>query len=105
MNKDWLQGLPEDLQGLVIEGVKQMAVVQTQFNKRLDSSANARFVEGGGTIYVPTAAEKETFLPARDHMLGWFAEEFGNEWVDKYSAALDAAEQQLGAERARLLGN
>ena len=104
MNNDWLQGLPDDLQALVVDGVKQMAVIQTQFNKRLDSSANARFVEGGGTIYVPTAEEKETFLPARDHMAKWFADQFGSEWVDKYFGALEAAEQQLESERAQLLG-
>ena len=106
MSDPWLQGLPAELQDLVIDGVRQMAVIQTQFNKRLDGAANARFMsEGdGGTIYVPTREEKATFLPARDHMTKWFSEQFGSEWVDKYIAAIKQAEEKLAAERAALLG-
>ena len=106
MNDTWLQGLPAELQDLVIDGVRQMAVIQTQFNKRLDGAANARFMsEGeGGTIYVPTREEKATFLPARDHMTKWFTEQFGSEWVDKYTAAIKQAADKLAAERAALLG-
>ena len=104
MSDTWLQGLPPDLQDLVIDGVRQMAVIQTQFNKRLDGVANARFISEGGTIYVPTAEDRATFFPARDHITEWFTAEFGSEWVDKYTAAIKQASDKLAAERAALLG-
>ena len=104
MSDTWLQGLPPDLQDLVIDGVRQMAVIQTQFNKRLDGVANARFISEGGTIYVPTAEDRATFFPARDHITEWFTAEFGSEWVEKYTAAIKQASDKLAAERAALLG-
>ena len=53
---------------------------------------------------MPTAEDRATFFPARDHITEWFTAEFGAEWVDKYTAAIQQASDKLAAERAALLG-
>jgi len=53
---------------------------------------------------VPTAEEKATFLEARDEMKQWFVERHGQEWLDKWQAAIDEAEAEIAAERAKIIG-
>lgn len=104
MSDAWLKGLPEDLQDLVIDGVTQMAQVQLDWNKQYESRSLEEFVATGGTIRVPTAEEKATFLEARDEMKQWFVERHGQEWLDKWQAAIDEAEAEIAAERAKVIG-
>lgn len=39
MSQDFLKSLPDDLRALVIDGVVQMAEIQTNFNKQQDGIA------------------------------------------------------------------
>jgi TRAP-type C4-dicarboxylate transport system substrate-binding protein len=79
MSDSWLQNLPPDLQDLVIDGVLQMAAIQSDWNKQYESRSLQEFAESGGTIYVPTAEEKATFTAATDEMKQWFVERHGQE--------------------------
>lgn len=103
MNQAFLEGLPEDLRALVIDGVTQMAEVQTNFNKQQDGIAQQAFIDAGGTVYVPTADEKATFEAGKDHMLGWYSDQYGTEWVDSLNAAIAEASADIAASHA--LGN
>lgn len=100
MNQDWLEGLPADLQALVIDGVTQMAEVQTNFNKQQDGIAQQAFIDAGGTVYVPTAEEKATFEAGKDHMLGWYSDQYGTVWVEKLNAAIAEASAEIAASHA-----
>jgi TRAP-type C4-dicarboxylate transport system substrate-binding protein len=104
MSDSWLKGLPADLQALVMDGINQAAMIQTEWNKQYESRAFEQFVKAGGQIYVPTPAEKETFLIGRERAQDWFVKTYGNEWLDAWKSALRQAEEEVDAERAELSG-
>ena len=62
MSDEWLKSLPENYQNLVVEGVRQMAEIQSNWNKQYENQALMEFQESGGTVYVPSPDEKATFL-------------------------------------------
>lgn len=105
MSDAWLQSLPQDLQNVVVDAVVLSVGIQTNFNKSFQSLASETWLEGGNTIYVPTAEEKATFLGARDSMRDWYSAEFGNEWLDKWLAAVADVEAAIDADRAAVLGH
>jgi tripartite ATP-independent transporter DctP family solute receptor len=105
MSDSWLKSLPLDLQKLVVDGVKQAADVQLQFNKYLDIIMTEEFLKSGGTIYVPTAEEKATFKAAKPVIKKWFVTNIpdGQLWYDKLAAAVKLAEEEVDAGIARVL--
>jgi tripartite ATP-independent transporter DctP family solute receptor len=105
MSDSWLKSLPKDLQTLVIDGVKQAANVQMEFNKYLDIVMTEEFLKSGGTIYVPNEAEKATFKAAKPVIKKWFVTNIpdGQLWYDKLEAAVKKAEEEVDAEIARVL--
>ena len=104
MSDAWLKSLPEDLQELVIDGVQQASVIQSNWNKEYDARALKEFEGFGGTIYVPTAAEKATFVEARDKMKVWFADKYGDKWLKKFEKAVADAESDLADRNKRVIG-
>jgi TRAP-type transport system periplasmic protein len=104
MSDKWLQSLPPHLQDLVIDGVQQASIIQTNWNKEYDSRSLAEFQKFGGTVYVPTAEEKATFLPARDEMKKWFSKKYGDEWLNAFEKAVSDAEAAIDADRNRTIG-
>lgn len=104
MSDAWLQSLPADLQDLVIDGVQQASMIQSDWNKEYDSRALAEFVGFGGEIYVPTPEEKATFVTARDKMKVWFADKYGNKWLKKFEKAVAEAEADLTDRNNRVIG-
>lgn len=104
MSDAFLKSLPKDLQALVVDGVEQMASVQSDFNKSFESRAYDQFVKDGGTIRVLAPEEKAKLLPGRDAAKKWFEAKYGREWLDAWEQALAQAERQVDAERLRRFG-
>ncbi|HEX6142523.1 MAG TPA: TRAP transporter substrate-binding protein DctP [Geminicoccaceae bacterium] len=104
MSDQWLKGLPPDLQDLVIDGVIQMAAVQSEWNKQYESRSLTEFVDSGGTIYVPSAEERATFTAATDAMKQWFVDNHGEEWLIKWENAISEAKAEVQALRDRTVG-
>lgn len=100
MSQDFLENLPDDLRALVIDGVIQMAEVQTNFNKQQDGIAQAQFIEAGGTVYVPSPEDKATFEAGKEHMIGWYSDQYGTEWLDKLNAAIAEANAEITAQHS-----
>jgi tripartite ATP-independent transporter DctP family solute receptor len=102
LNEAWYQKLPDDLKPLVLDGIKQAAVLQTQVNKYLETVLTDEFLEAGGQIYAPTPAEKATFQAAKPVMRDWFINniEDGKLWYDKLEAAVKQAEMEVDTARA-----
>lgn len=100
MNQAFLEKLPEDLRALVIDGVIQMAEVQTNFNKRLDGIAQQQFIDGGGTVYVPNAEDKQSFEAGKAYMIEWYTDRFGTAWLDKLNSAISSASEAIAASRS-----
>ena len=105
MSDAWLKSLPEDLRNMVVDAVSLSVGVQTNFNKSFQSLASEKWLDGGNTIYVPTANEKATFLAARDSMREWYKSNFGEEWLNKWLDAVADAETEIDAHRAAVLAD
>lgn len=104
MSDAWLQKLPDDLKALVLDGVQQAALIQSSWNKQYESRSLAEFQKNGGTVYVPTAEEKATFVKARDAMKTWFADKYGQSWVTEFEKAIADVQADIAAERKRVGG-
>jgi TRAP-type C4-dicarboxylate transport system substrate-binding protein len=104
MSDKWLQSLPPDLQDLVIDGIQQAAMIQSDWNKEYDSRALQEFVGFGGEIYVPSSEEKATFVTARDKMKVWFADKYGDKWLKKFEKAVAEAEADVADRNKRVIG-
>ena len=104
LSDSWLQSLPPDLQALVLDGVTQTAALQSTYNKYLETVLAEEFIKAGGTIYAPTAEEKESFRAAKPVIKDWFVQniEDGQLWYDKLEAAVQQAEAEVDAERAEV---
>jgi len=94
----WLKSLPENIRQIVLDGFKNGAEVQTKFNKNQEDIANEAFIKGGGTIYEPNASERETFLFARDAMMNWYKEKYGDKWLNILLSAVDKAKADAGVQ-------
>ena len=106
MSDAWLKRLPEDLQDMVIDGVVQMAQIQSSWNKQYEERSLREFVESGATVYVPTAEERATFMAATDPMKQWFLANVDNaqEWLAAWDDAIAEAEAEVQADRDRIIG-
>jgi len=104
MSDAWLQSLPTDLQDLVIDGVQQASMIQSDWNKEYDARALKEFVGFGGEIYVPTPEEKATFVEARDKMKVWFANKYGDKWLKKFEKAVADADADVADRNNRVIG-
>ena len=94
----WLNSLPENIRQIVLDGFKHGAGVQTKFNKNQEDIANEAFIKGGGAIYEPNASERETFQFARDAMMNWYKEKYGDKWLNILLTAVDKAKAEAGVK-------
>jgi TRAP-type C4-dicarboxylate transport system substrate-binding protein len=103
MSQKWLKSLPADLQGLVLDAMRIGAQIQTNFNIQYQAIAAEKWLEMGNTITVPTATDMQDFLAVRKKMEAWYRSKFGDEWLDKWLSAIEAAEKQVDMERNKVL--
>ncbi len=89
------QALPPDLQRIVYDGFQELKTVTRGIIKRREIDAYKEFTESGGTVYVPTSAEKELFRQAAGGMRAWYVEQYGSEWLDKLDTAIENCEIQI----------
>jgi len=104
VSQAFLDSLPADLRALTVSGIRQMADVQTQFNKGAEARQSTAFLESGGEIYVPTEEDMETFRAVKEPMKKWYVDQFGEEWYNKYAGAAADCEAQIDAELANIGG-
>jgi len=96
ISDSWLSELPDDLQQVVMNGIEYGTDQQTTFNQNREAEANKEFVAGGGQIHELTDAERATFLPARDAMMEWYKEKYGEKWLNSLQDAIGLAEETAG---------
>ncbi len=99
-SQSFLDSMPDDLRALTVAGIRQMADVQLEFNKGAEGRQTKAFVEGGGEMYVPTAAEMDTFRAVKEPMGTWYKDQFGAEWHDKFTSAATDCEGSVDAQLA-----
>lgn len=86
------QQLPKDMKKIVFEAFQHLKTVSRAMPIRRQISDYDDFKKSGGTIYVPTPAEKMKFRQATSGMRDWFVEQYGAEWLEKLDTAISVCE-------------
>ncbi len=102
MNNEAFTGMPDDLRRVVADGFYQLQQATFASPKRKSIQAYQDFVEGGGTIYVPSPDEKAAFREAAAPVFDWFLANVdgGPDVFEALTAAVSEAEADLDAVRA-----
>lgn len=99
MNNDKLMSMPESLREIVADGFTELQQATFASPKRKSIQAYNDFVEGGGSIYVPTAEEKQMFKDAAAPVYDWFKDnvEGGAEVFDALVESAAKAEATISS--------
>ena len=84
--------LPDDIRRIVFDGFQELKTVTRGIIKRREIEAYKEFTESGGSLYVPTPAEKTQFREAATGMRDWYVEQYGDEWLEKLDDAITRCE-------------
>ena len=102
MNDALLMSMPMELRQVVHDGFMHLRTVTRALPMRKSIEAYEEFKKAGGTVYVPTAAEKAEFQKTSAPLKKWYTDKYGNEWLDKLQTAIGDCEQKVDAEYAEL---
>ena len=99
MNNEKFMSMPEDLRRVVVDGFADLQQATFASPKRKSIQAYADFVAGGGSLYVPTPAEKAEFREAAAPVYDWFRANVqgGGEIFDAMVSAVAEAEADIDA--------
>ena len=99
MNNEKFLSMPEDLRRVVVNGFSDLQQATFASPKRKSIQAYADFVAGGGSLYVPTPAEKAEFREAAAPVYDWFKANVqgGGEIFDAMVSAVAEAEAGIDA--------
>ncbi|MEM1039919.1 MAG: TRAP transporter substrate-binding protein DctP [Pseudomonadota bacterium] len=103
MNNDKFKSMPEDMRRVVVDGFYALQQATFASPKRKSIKAYEDFVAGGGSLYVPTPAEKAAFKVAASPVYDWFKANVKNgpAAFDALVAASDAAAAAIDAAGAK----
>ena len=102
MNNEKFMSMPEDLRRVVVDGFADLQQATFASPKRKSIQAYADFVAGGGSLYVPTPAEKAEFREAAAPVYDWFRANVqgGGEIFDAMVSAVAEAEADIASGMA-----
>lgn len=100
VNEQWLRSLPEELPEVVLDGGKMAQTAARGTIGASEGLALNLLTEKGVEVYAPSAEEKETFKVVQEPVIEWLRGEIGEEPVTAFMSALDAEEQENGAQTA-----
>ncbi|MCB9944445.1 MAG: TRAP transporter substrate-binding protein DctP [Geminicoccaceae bacterium] len=98
LNNDFWEGLTHEEKRIVYDAFQALKDVTRAAPMRNAIAAYQAFRDAGGEIYVPTAEEKKQFQDATTGMRDWFAEQYGDEWLNRLSSAISDCELMVDAE-------
>ena len=100
-NESFMRLTPEQRQ-IVVDGFDALQQATFASPKRKSIQAYQDFVDGGGTIYVPTVEEKAMWQEAATPVYGWFEQNVddGELWLQRLRDAAAAAEEDIAARDA-----
>ena len=100
MNNDRFNSFPDELKRVIIDGVAAQNQFLRVYPKWKEFDAYETFRKAGGTIYTPTAAEKQAFkdatAPVRDYFLKAEGED-GKVWLERFESEIKSCETSLDA--------
>ena len=99
MNNEKFLSMPEELRRVIVDGFADLQQATFASPKRKSIQAYADFVAGGGSLYVPTPAEKAEFREAAAPVYDWFKGNVtgGGEIFDALLSAVASAEADIAA--------
>lgn len=100
MNDAVFQSLPDNLKKVVVDGFIQLRQITRAFPKRRQIAAYEEFKKSGGTIYVPTPAEKKMFQDAVAPMKDWYTGKFGKRSLNQLEKRITQCERSIDASYA-----
>ena len=102
MNNEKFLSMPEELRRVIVDGFADLQQATFASPKRKSIQAYADFVAGGGSLYVPTPAEKAEFREAAAPVYDWFKGNVtgGGEIFDALVSAVADAEADIAASLA-----
>ncbi len=89
------RALDADTRRIVYDGFEHLKTVTRALPMRRQLDDYAAFEAGGGTVYVPTDAEKAAFREAAGGMRAWYTTTYGDvgeAWLTRLDAAVAACE-------------
>jgi tripartite ATP-independent transporter DctP family solute receptor len=101
MNEDAYQALNDEQKRIVNDGFRALGQICFAFPKRRAIEAYEEFKKAGGSIYVPTAEEKDAFRKAASPLKKWYTDKYGAEGAEllkEYEKAIQDAEAKLADE-------
>jgi TRAP-type C4-dicarboxylate transport system substrate-binding protein len=100
MNNDVFMDMPENLKKVVVDGFSALQQATFASPKRKSIQAYQDFGKAGGTLYVPTLAEKSKFRKAAQPVYSWFSGNVkqGKKYYELLVAAAASAEKNIEAE-------
>jgi TRAP-type C4-dicarboxylate transport system substrate-binding protein len=103
MNNQRFEEMDDAMKRVIVDGFSALQQATFASPKRKSIQAYEEFVAGGGDLYVPTPEEKEAFREAAAPVYDWFAESVdgGEEMLANFRAAVEQAEETVGARRDR----
>ena len=103
MNNEKFMGMPEDMRRVVVDGFSALQQATFASPKRKSIQAYSDFVAGGGSLYVPTPAQKAEFKAAAAPVYDWFKANVrgGPAIFDALTSAVTDAEASINAGTAK----
>lgn len=92
---DRWQALTPENKSIISDAFSDLQKATRQITKAGEASALAEFEAAGGTIYRPSTDDRQTFIDATSGMRDWFAERYGNDWLQGLDDAVDACQADL----------
>ena len=92
------QRLSPEYRRVVYDGFQHLKNVTRALPIRRQIAAYETFREAGGTVYVPTAEEQQRFRTASAGLRSWFADNYGQTWLDVLDREVAACEARVGRE-------
>jgi TRAP-type C4-dicarboxylate transport system substrate-binding protein len=100
-NDKKFQTFPDELKKVLIDGIAAQNQYLRSYPKHREYTAYEEFKKANGTIYNPTAAEKDKFkvaaAPVRDYFLDTSGE-VGKEWLQRFESEIKTCEAKIDAE-------
>ncbi|HEV7275229.1 MAG TPA: DctP family TRAP transporter solute-binding subunit [Devosiaceae bacterium] len=99
VNEQWFQDLPPDLRQAVVVAGRQASVAGRGLSQTLVGDVIEEFRDQGLEVTSSSPAQIAAFRDAaQPKVLDWMVGQFGQEEVDSFLAAVDAAEAELSVE-------
>ena len=101
MNEGFFEGLSDDEKRIVYDGFQFLKTTTRAMPMRKAVDAYETFKKAGGTVYAPSAEEKEAFKEAAQPVWQWYEDQYGDEWVTAAQDAVATCEKSLDEEYAK----